>query len=100
MVVVRRDDNVFWCFYVEVWWKWITTSLIVNIPEKVSEEIQIKGRTARQGENGSYSMVLNTDYLKEVMMITNTEFKTMNNTLKHYSVLKKREKKICKNLPI
>ena len=45
-------------------------------------------------------MVLNTDYLKEVMMITNTEFKTMNNTLKHYSVLKKREKKICKNLPI
>lgn len=28
------------------------------LSEEVSEEIQIKGRTARQGDNGSYSMIL------------------------------------------
>ena len=36
--------------------------------EALSEEIQIKGRTARQGENGSYSMILSVKDLEKYLI--------------------------------
>ena len=36
--------------------------------EAFSEEIQIKGRTARQGENGSYSMILSIKDLEKYLI--------------------------------
>ena len=59
--------------------------------EELSEEIQIMGRTARQGKDGSYNMILlendlekylGVDYLKEI-----AEMKIMRNT---YDVLNKK----------
>jgi hypothetical protein len=38
------------------------------LSEALSEEIQIKGRTARQGENGSYSMILSVKDLEKYLI--------------------------------
>jgi len=38
------------------------------LSESLSEEIQIKGRTARQGENGSYSMILSLKDLEKYLI--------------------------------
>ena len=38
------------------------------LSEELSEEIQIKGRTARQGENGSYSLVLPVKSLEKFLI--------------------------------
>lgn len=43
----------------------------------VAEEIQIKGRAARQGTQGSYSMVLNLEQLEQDLGVTETEFDMM-----------------------
>jgi energy-coupling factor transporter ATP-binding protein EcfA2 len=37
------------------------------LSEEVSEEVQIKGRTARQGQNGSYCMVLAEEHLEKFL---------------------------------
>jgi hypothetical protein len=39
------------------------------LSETMSEEIQIKGRTARQGDPGTFSMILNADDLRESIQI-------------------------------
>ena len=38
------------------------------LSEEVSEEIQIKGRTARQGEKGSYTMILSEKLLEKYLI--------------------------------
>ncbi|CAF0744473.1 unnamed protein product [Adineta steineri] len=38
------------------------------LSEEVSEEVQIKGRTARQGDNGSYSMILLENDLEKFLI--------------------------------
>jgi hypothetical protein len=40
----------------------------VFFSQEISEEIQIKGRTARQGENGSYSLVLLDESLEQFLI--------------------------------
>jgi hypothetical protein len=39
------------------------------LSEDVSEEVQIQGRTARQGENGSYELILNASHLEKFFII-------------------------------
>ena len=46
------------------------------LSEELSEEVQIKGRTARQGQNGSYSMVL-LDSSLEKFLITKDEISSV-----------------------
>ena len=43
--------------------------------EELSEEVQIKGRTARQGEQGSFSMILNLDELEKFGFTQNHHIK-------------------------
>ena len=59
-----------------------------------SEEIQIQGRTARQGGRGSYSMILNQDELMDKFAITHDEIKESenNNTLYHLLDSKRTQK--------
>lgn len=54
---------------------------------EISEEIQIKGRSARQGANGSYSMVLDTRDLCHVLYMTDENIRTMKNERRLYSML-------------
>lgn len=56
------------------------------VSDDPSEEIQIKGRTARQGELGSYSMVLTTDDLKRYNL-GETEITLMQSTSSLYSTI-------------
>ncbi len=42
--------------------------LTTFLSEEISEEIQIKGRTARQGEKGSFSMVLLNSELEKYLI--------------------------------
>ncbi len=53
---------------------------------EISEETQIKGRTARQGDHGSYSMVLLEDSL-HVFQVTNELITRIKATGVYYSVL-------------
>eukprot|EP01084_Bolivina_argentea_P071986 130758_1 len=44
-------------------------------PDTLAEEIQIKGRTARQGERGSFHIILNEDEIKDQCEVTNEDIK-------------------------
>jgi hypothetical protein len=59
----------------------------------LSEEIQIKGRTARQGEYGSYSMVL-LDSELEKYLIFEEDIKKMRSKGEFYNVLNQKRKKL------
>ena len=62
----------------------------------VTEEIQIKGRAARQGTNGSYSMVLNADTLEQGPLdIQSCDILTMRNQSKFYTFLDSRRRDSC-----
>lgn len=52
------------------------------LSEELSEEIQIKGRTARQGDHGSYSMVLRDSDLEKYLITTEDIIKVKNNRAK------------------
>jgi hypothetical protein len=52
-----------------------------------SEEVQIKGRTARQGAKGSFSMVLDYEQLSRDLSLSKSEFDTMKARRKAYSCL-------------
>merc|ERR1712129_9074 len=43
----------------------------------ISEEEQIKGRTARQGKRGSYGMILSAEDLQQDLSITDVEIGTL-----------------------
>ena len=44
-------------------------------PETLAEEIQIKGRTARQGQKGSFHIILNEDEVIDQCKVTSEEIK-------------------------
>ncbi len=56
---------------------------------EISEETQIKGRTARQGDHGSFSMVLLEDAL-HVYLIDNDHISKMKSSGVFYSILNKK----------
>jgi hypothetical protein len=56
------------------------------VSELLSEETQIKGRTARQGNQGSYSMVL-LDIALEKFDISSTDIATMSSKGEFYTTL-------------
>ena len=61
------------------------------LSEEFSEEIQIRGRTARQGEDGSYSLIINVKTL-EKFLISPEELQTLNaNNLYAYLDKKRNE---------
>jgi len=57
---------------------------------EIAEEIQIKGRTARQGARGSYSMVLNAESLMEKMGLAPSDIESMRLKSTYYSYLDSR----------
>jgi hypothetical protein len=59
---------------------------------EISEETQIKGRTARQGDHGSYSMVL-LDKSLEPFLITTQDIADMKSKGKFYSLLNDKRNK-------
>lgn len=65
------------------------------LSEELSEETQIKGRTARQGDLGSYSMVL-LDKDLEKFSILDQEITEMRNRGNYYDVLDRKRKEYFK----
>ena len=64
-----------------------------------SEEVQIRGRTARQGANGSYCMVLDAAALEQIGM-TAAEVQAMRDTGRFHSTIdKKRKEKFADDYP-
>lgn len=59
------------------------------ISEEISEEIQIKGRAARQGDSGSYSLVL-LDHDLEYYQIDKPMLDDMRRTGRYYEVIDKK----------
>lgn len=59
------------------------------VSDKLSEETQIMGRTARQGNTGSFSMVLEEGRL-EVFGIKEADANAMRNTNKYYTTIHKK----------
>lgn len=62
------------------------------LSEAISEEVQIKGRTARQGEQGSYSMVL-LDKSLEVFLISAADITRIKQNKTYYSELNDKRNK-------
>ncbi len=70
------------------------------VSEEVAEEVQIKGRTARQGNKGSFSFVLQGEHL-EKFHIGPEDISTMKKTNKFYSTInEKREEFYAANYPM
>ncbi|ETO08396.1 Helicase conserved domain containing protein [Reticulomyxa filosa] len=65
------------------------------LSEELSEEIQIKGRTARQGGSGSYSLVLCAKSL-EKFLITTKDIDSARNSRNFYPVLNEKRNKYFK----
>ncbi|CAB9511825.1 protein DnaJ [Seminavis robusta] len=61
----------------------------------IAEELQLKGRTARQGAEGSFSMVLHVKDLKGDLGVTRRDVETMQNESKFYSILDERRTSIA-----
>lgn len=61
-----------------------------------SEEVQIKGRTARQSNPGSYDCILSENWLEELSLKTTDIPKDANSEAIHNIMLKAREDKIDK----
>ncbi len=62
--------------------------------EELAEEIQIKGRTARQKSKGSYQLVLFSKDLKESFELTPEDEDKMKNTDKKYAILKEKRSEL------
>jgi hypothetical protein len=59
--------------YADVCGMHITHNMQTHVATTLSEEIQMKGRTARQGEKGSWAMVLRKKELSQTYAITDEE---------------------------
>ncbi|ETO33242.1 hypothetical protein RFI_03863 [Reticulomyxa filosa] len=66
------------------------------LSEEVSEEVQIKGRTARQGGNGSYSLVL-SDKSLERFLITKDEIEKARSAGDFYPLLNEKRNSFFKD---
>ena len=65
------------------------------LSEELSEEIQIKGRTARQGKDGSYSMILLENELEKYLGIEYLkEIGEMRKTKNTYNVLNEKRNEL------
>lgn len=64
-----------------------------------SEEVQIKGRTGRQGDNGSFCMVLDAAALEQIDM-SPAEVQAMHDTGHYHTIIHaKRTKKFADDYP-
>ena len=62
------------------------------VSQEYSEEVQIRGRTGRQGDNGSYCMVLDAAALEQIGM-NSAEVQAMRDTGKFHSMIDAKRKK-------
>jgi hypothetical protein len=65
--------------------------------EELAEEIQIKGRTARQKRRGSYQLVLFGKDLKESFKLTPEEQEKMLKTGNNYAILNDKRSELSRN---